>query len=533
MTEAQIDAPPTDAGSHTKSENARLRGELARAEARAERAERALDRMERSAKYTVGALLVDAAKSPKRLLLLPRDLWRVWRLRKSRRTAVATAPKARSLRDDILDREAARLLLPRIAARPGSAFSIAGALSAETALAWSSCAAVTQVQPHDAAELVLATDPDLVVIESAAGLPGEQWSFLGDPAAADRQLAAMRLIDAAREQGRPVVLVRNTSPAQTAFLSALERECDLVVDGPGSRRQDPWLPGIDLEAWIRSSGGGQERAAVVLEPASGSDPLDGGRTPAERALASALRAALHDQGTLVLEPDPRLPMATARRQALGAAAFGIATPLRLPADIMGARAASLAVLASGRRLLGPADVDLSRVLVDAREAYVQLDAARLAYGIDAALAPVDDHLRRGVLRGLLLRASAPGQLQVLADRLGLLSRPRACWDVSLICEDPDIDAVLLQSWRPRELVVPAPPADRARKALEEHGVHVVVSTPPVPRSREALSLACGSPFVATQVDLTDPDAIADLLVEHLAGLPPVARLTDAALWSRA
>ncbi|MFM9048584.1 MAG: hypothetical protein ACKOMX_00870, partial [Actinomycetota bacterium] len=148
MTEPVADtAPETDpeAGATDEralSDSARLRGQLRQAEARAERAERALERMERSAKYTVGSLLVEAARSPRRLVLLPRDLWRVWRLRRRARGTPGGAGSTRTRRDDALDTDAARLLVPRASARPDSAFAIVGALSEATAAAWSPYAAV-------------------------------------------------------------------------------------------------------------------------------------------------------------------------------------------------------------------------------------------------------------------------------------------------------------------------------------------------------------------------------------------------------
>ena len=73
--------PPADVERTTSG--ARMMSELRQAQARADRAERELDRTKRSAAYVVGDLLVQAAKDPRRLLMLPRDLWRTWRLRRS------------------------------------------------------------------------------------------------------------------------------------------------------------------------------------------------------------------------------------------------------------------------------------------------------------------------------------------------------------------------------------------------------------------------------------------------------------------
>lgn len=528
MTEAPPDtwaAEEETGGPRLKSENARLRGELSRTEARAERAERALERMERSAKYTVGALLVDAAKDPRKLLLLPRDMWRVWRLRRGRRTSPAVVVAPRGRRDVILDSDAARLLLPRMSSRPEVAFSIVGALSRPMAREWAAAAAVTPTLPHDAADLALAVDPDVVVIESAAALPGEPWAYLGDPSAADRQIAAMRLIDAAHEMGRPVVLLRTTPPWHTAFLDPLARMCDLVLDGPGSRRGDPWNPGIDLSAWARLAPSAGDAVA-----ARRTDALQAPRlSPTDRAVAARIDRAFLDSGTVLLSPDPRVPdaMAAARE-----ASFALADPLSVPDGIVGASTWTVAMLAAGRRVLGGPDADLRRLLRGAESAHVIVDDSSTSDIVADARAPMTDDLRRRVLRSLLLGASAPGQLQVLADRLGLLASPRSCWDVSLVADDVDVDAVLLQSWRPREVVVSSAPSDRVRTSLAEYGVAVTVMGSALPRTREESALACRSPFVVRQADLGDPHAIADLLVERIAGLPSIARPSDPTMWSR-
>ena len=519
------DGVPVDveAGEPGGTENARLRAQLRRAEARAERAERALERMERSAKYTIGSLLAEAARSPRRLLLLPRDLWRVWRLRRSRRRAPADV-RATTRTRETSDLEAARLLLPRRAVRRDASFSIVGALSESTAAAWSPYAAVTSTLPHDGADLVAATGADLVIIESAAALPGGPWAFLGDPAAVDRQLAALRMIDAARAAGIPVAFLRSTPPAHSAHLDALARQCDLVVDGPGSRAHNPWNPGIDPAAWLTGLSGHDDRAALLLN-----DPFRDTRVPLlGGALTPSLARALDAAGITVVTPDPRLPVVPAQRAAVAEAALGIATPLMVTDDTVGAASSSLVVLASGRRLLGGADSDLDLLLPDAPWAHVVIDwAADPAMAIDAARVPLTAHERFVLLRDLVLHASAPVALQRLAELAGIPGRPAACWDIAIFAHDPDIDDVLRQSWRPREVLSAESLSDRAVDTLADHDISVVLAG----GTRNELSLAAGAPLVASQVDLTDRHAIADLLVEHVAGMPPRARHSDAVLWS--
>ena len=534
MTEPVADtapgAPPEDgaADGRVPSDSARLRGQLRQAEARAERAERALERMERSAKYTLGSLLVEAARSPRRLLLLPRDLWRVWRLRRGGRGKPAATPGSRSRRDEILDIDAARLLLPRASLRPAAAFAVVGALSESTTAAWAPYAAVSAVLPHEAAETVLAIGADAVVIESAAALPGQPWAFLGDPAAADRQVAALQFIDAARGQGIPVVLLRTTPPAHTTFLAPLAQRCDLIVDGPGSRRDNPWNPGIDPVAWALPGAGRDDRAIVAR-----ADALTDPRAPLrDRALATRLADALTASGIATISADPRLPVVTARRAALAAAAFGIATPLLVSDREVGAAPSSLGVLASGRRLLGGSDPDLDAMLPGTSWSRTVIDTdSDLVASLAAVRVPLTDDERRTLMRQVLLHASAPVCLQDLARLLGIAARPTACWDISLASNDTDIDAVLLQTWRPREILTSTSVTDRARDALSDQGIRVI-SIDGV-RTRDEISLAASAPLVAAQVDLADKNALADLLLEHVVGLSPRARHSDAALWRSA
>ncbi len=528
MTEGPVDelsAPPPESGS--RNQVARLQHDLRRAEARAERAERALARAERSASYVVGNLLVNAAKSPKRLLTLPRDLWRIWRLRRSRRSAPPSVAAPRGRRDDVLDLDAPRLLIPRtsVAAAAQGSLAIAGALSHRTMLAWQPYAAVSSALPHEGPALIEAVDADIVVIDTAAALPGETWEYLGSPAAVDRLRAAAALVDAAHAQGRPVVLLRSTSPTHTVFLSELAQRCDLVVDGPGSLREDPWHPGIDPAAWQFAEtprGGG---AFVDWQGPAG--------TPVERDMRAAALAAIDDRA--VHSPDPRLHRSVALRHAVDASTYGLSDPMWVADDLVGAHAVTLGLLASGRRVVTGHDADLDGLL---RTQEAARGSAIFTEGVDTvgealtqATRAMSDQQRRAVLRAIMLHASAPVQLSNLADRLDIESRPRSVWDVALVVGDnPDVDQILLQSWRPREIVTRTPLPDRAVDMLTDENIVVTALPDEVLRNRTLLNMAVTTPYIARQVDLEDPDGILDLLVERLANLPTLPRQSDSTLW---
>lgn len=140
----------------------------------------------------------------------------------------------------------------------------------------------------------------------------------------------------------------------------------------------------------------------------------------------------------------------------------------------------------------------------------------------------DEH--RAAFAAILLAAAAPVQLTVLAERLGIASRPRACWDVALLADaDVDPDRVIAQSWRPRELIVSGPLADRARDALVSAGIQVVVAEQGA--SLDPALLGISSPYLARQIDLRDPHDLLDLLAEHLLGQAARSHPTDAVLVS--
>lgn len=513
VEEMSPDAEP-GAPAEREASGTRIMAQLREAQARADRAERELERTRRTAAYVVGDLCVRAAKDPRRLPTLPRDVWRTWRLRRARRAAPrATSSPARTR--EIIDLDAARLLVPRMATVPaGRGLSIAGALGSATRRAWAPYAAVSPALPHEAAAVVETLDPDIVVIDTSASVVGEDWSHLGDPAAADRMLAAGALVDAAHALGRPVVLLRMTPPSHTAFLDSLARRCDHVVDGPGAARRTPWHPGVDPLASVPLP---HQPALLTIDRAD----------PATTLVDAVNEAAAHHHRI-----DPTLPTDVAWSRALASASGLLARPVS--ASILGASVPSVAALAAGRRVLAPGDEDLDRLLsVRPRArgaAYTGVDVSILADWAAAGPMPLDPEQHRAAFAAVLLGAAAPVQLTHLAQDLGIPSRPRALWDVALIIDgDLDPDRVIEQSWRPRELVVSSPVSDRARSALSDAGISLM-PTGAGERIDPAL-LGLASPFLVHQADLRDPHDVLDLLAAHLLGQPASSHPTDARIVS--
>lgn len=502
-----------------RTENARLRGELRRSQAQTQRAVRDVERVKKSTSYIVGAMLVAAAKDPRRLVLLPRDLWRLWRLRKARRRHGLTTPATptRASRQELLDFEAARLLLPRVSSRTDRPFAIAGALTASTSGAWAPYAAVTRLLPHNAADLVRDVDPDIVVIESAAGATGEDWAHLGNPAAVDREAAALALIDAARERGRPVVLLRNSPPSHTVFLRDIAARCDLVVDGPGSRTSEHvWHVGTDIAAWnVRGAGPVAHGAAALLGTGPSLAPANA--RPADRTLAEALAQALSTSGIPLAAPPAGHPGGDEVQRILASARVGIAQPLSAPRGIVGADPRTLGLLAAGIPVVSGPDADLVDLLgTTAGMACIAARPADAAEALSEALARAEEGAPPDLVRTLMLRDSVPVRLGFLAGQLGLPVRPEAVWDVTAVFDQLDVDGILAQRWRPRE-VLAASATDRERDALGEARISVITIPELEGMSDDDIAQAASSPLAAIAVSAEDPDGILDLLCATVAG----------------
>ncbi len=502
-----------------RTENARLRGELRRSQAQTQRAARDIERLRKSTSYVVGAMLVAAAKDPRRLVLLPRDIWRLWRLRKARRRQGLTTPATptRASRQELLDFEAARLLLPRVSSRTDRPFAIAGALTASTASAWAPYAAVTRLLPHNAGDLVRDVDPDIVVIESAAGGAGEDWAHLGNPAAVDREAAALALIDAARERGRPVVLLRNSPPSHTVFLRDIAARCDLVVDGPGSRTSEHvWHVGTDIAAWnVRGAQRVIHGAAALLGTGPGLAPANA--RPADRALAEALGQALAASGIPLATPPAGHAGRDEVQRILASASVGISQPLSAPRGIVGADPRTLGLLAAGIPVISGPDADLVELVgTTADMAFIADTPADAAQALSAALGRAEEGTPPDLLRTLVLRDSVPVRLGFLAGQLGLPVRPESVWDVTAVFDRLDVDGILAQRWRPREVLAPSA-TDAERDALSEARISLVTLPELDSMNDDDIAQAASSPLAAIAVSAEDPDGILDLLCATVAG----------------
>lgn len=493
-----VEAPESERLAKLSGENARLRSEVRQALTRAQRAEADAKRVRASTKFAVGDLLVKAARHPRRLIVLPRDLVRLYRLRRHRRREVEPTDESisamRARRSDLTDEVAARLLLPRLGERPLAAFSIAGALEPLTAAQWSPPAAVTSVLPHDAATLMAEADPDVAVIDTGAGLPLGTWSHLGNPAAADRAFAAHALISAAKGHGRPVVLLRGLG--DNPGFDALASRCDLVVDLPHrstTRTPHPaWNPGIDLGLAHRVDGPRADShrpsriaSGAYIEARPGLD---------DPTILASWESELRAQGLTLVEMSARAPIGSAFEQALRDSQV-VAVHARADGRPHGVGLMSLAALLTGRTLVAPDDAELRRILGlgpddDAAPfgwmAYPAGDATAATHALAGAVhtPDVDAATRWRVWRALFDHASAVSAWTDMVARLGLGCRPGSVRDTALMLRGEDISAVpdagesigslgdILagQSHLPREIVCDPDHVDSWRAIIGSRGL---------------------------------------------------------------
>lgn len=142
------------------------------------------------------------------------------------------------------------------------------------------------------------------------------------------------------------------------------------------------------------------------------------------------------------------------------------------------------------------------------------DAA--AGALAAALRRSDEDAPPELLRAMVLRDSVPVRLGFLAGQLGLPVRPEAVWDVTAVFDTLDVDAILSQRWRPRE-VLAAAATDAQRDAFAAERISLVTIPGLESLDDDDVAQAASSPLVAIGVRADDPQGILDLLSQAVTG----------------
>lgn len=276
------DAPP---------DTARLRAaqrRLSVTEARLRRAEARLASLESSTALRAGRLLVHVARRPARIPLLPRDLYRLWR---GRGTRPAPPPTPRPTATAVYEEE--RLLVsgpahPAPALGPGRPL-VAGVLTDAAAGALAAVADVVPLSPHDAAQILARTEPDVIIVQTAA-CAGGPWFGLGDPTATDLEV---RLAEALRGTTAPRVLLAD-APCPPTLAGHHWHHVSRTSLGTDLHTFHP-LPASGPSAGVQTGSGEGEQGGAGPAPAPSAEPGRGhgkgggaeppSTTPARREVA--------------------------------------------------------------------------------------------------------------------------------------------------------------------------------------------------------------------------------------------------------
>ncbi|HUR76273.1 MAG TPA: hypothetical protein VMZ00_18455 [Sporichthya sp.] len=269
---AHAKAPANAADVSDAAVTARLRRTLAAKERQLQAVEERLVALEGSAALVLGRTLVGAARNPRRgARLLPREVKALWRRRSGRTMPGAPIDEEmlKSLRgptaldvDEIDNADPALLTLLHTSVAVGARTVpvIAGMLTPATAALLGGPvdnprAVVNTLLPHDAEVIVSRTDPDVVLIESAAlGSPGP-WAYTTQSAYGARDRAILDVLVAARAARRPVVIWWNSPRSATPGLARVGERADAVWTSaewhPGTPAPDGTSAGSEeLRAWF-------------------------------------------------------------------------------------------------------------------------------------------------------------------------------------------------------------------------------------------------------------------------------------------
>jgi hypothetical protein len=422
-----------------------------------------LSALEQSSTMKFGRTIANAAKKPwPRGALLPRDLYKLWRMRGTPKSGAQNAANALA-QAELADLKgnggrflsaltppgALSLADPALAlagvAGNTSGLVITGAISALGCATLAPDAVVHPLLPHDADIVVEATGADLVLIQASALLPGEPWAYATDPAGADRGRRLARMIVMARALGKPVVLVRDVPHSLMPGIGWLAASCDAVLDGG---------LGVQLARFN----------PLGVTPARPTEPVyAGARDPREAPAVRVLLDSLTGADGIV-----RLAGARSWRS--------LPALYRDNAVFVTASAAQgLEQAASGARVTGPLGSG-----VDPATVRGELEAARAAGPLTLS------EIRAG-LREVFLASATPARLAALvraAELPGSLIGGRQVGVLASLADAAQSGrlavALLGQRLRPAEVIASAAPADAdavraALGPLASQGVRVVVT----------------------------------------------------------
>ena len=499
---ADADAARTDA------QVARADAEAARAEVdgmrrNVERLRDQIDRINASTSFRLGRILVGTARHPAATPHLPLDLVRLWRHRgRAGKRTETPGPRPATARPGSerpvppaptvghppsVDERRRFVAHSAFEMRPRTRPVVAGILTEPTAGALAHDAVVNRVGPNDARLVIERTEPDFLLIETAALGPGQPWAYAGDPAAADRTARMLEAVDQVHSLGRAAVLVRDVRLPAAAGLVPLESRFDLVLDADGATGAGlGWSRGVQLARFHPLGAPAARDPRPLFVGALSPRAPFGLRRFSSVAMAALAELGLDvqpdgDGGIEEVDPtDEHGPVAAAPLRwenapaVYRARAVGIANPLTIADGVTVVHPRVLEQLACGMALVsGPNRALAAEFGATLRIAYEPGsigDAVREALRAGPRTAAED----RFLLRTLFERHASPVMLSMLSRRFPTVPDPRARRAVTAVVggspSDPAsvIESLTHQAFRPAEVLVvgDAHWTSAARDALE-------------------------------------------------------------------
>ena len=415
-----------------------LREQLGEAEDRVWELETRLRETLHSTSYRLGRSLVSAAKTPRGLWRLPAELWRLYQRQGMPKDETEYASRRSGLFSSY-----------RSLARERQGLQIGVVASRRTARSLGTAFDVVPLWPHDGNEIANAISPDVVVVESAASMPGEAWSALGTAIGAGLEKTLVDLIETFDRRSIPVLFWWTTPFDRTADLSRVSGRCGFVVADdsvPGAPEATPLPLGVDLAELQPAKPSARDASAPLLHlSAYESDPRV---APAHRLLEAAVAArarVLYEPGHLHTPEQTLWPRDVPSRYR--AATWTTPTTDRLSNRCIAMLGAGVPVLVCrepkefGKVVVElPRDASVHEAAVSARQRMESPGAvAEILRTIDDSGTMQQRFL--GGLRSLGIEATPP-------DDRGVGVLIKACSDI-----EQAVDSIEAQSVRPTEVLV--------------------------------------------------------------------------------
>lgn len=451
------------------------------------KAHRQIELLENATGLKLGKAIGGAAHGPMRdRLRLPAELFRI--LRERHEPAPSTRTRGRlaaGRKKEAPDQHGAAaapqyLRYVQVQVRPTpelpSDLTVAAILRPRSRAALQEHCVVNLLRPHDALEVLEATQPDFVLVEEAALNPGLPWAGAGNTTSAERDRQLQAISDATLEFGIPVALWTNGRPGQSPGLRHLMPNAKQVA-GFGLNGSPGWSTGVPLRRF-NPIGLADDRPMKCLMLAPAFDPghriLQRWVQVVSREVGSLPVWHEVDEAVLHSEPMPDQQLLLEDEAPGLFRKHGCAVLPPAARGASGAQNRAGELVACGVRVL---DSSTDGLFGGGRRAVTDLDNLR---GILAEV--IEEGPRRvsgiwGDLRHVFSEGSTRVMLGRLADTIGVDNTVLATRRVSAIASALStqlIENVRRQTVRPFEVIVTSGERsyDRGREELEGIGVQV-------------------------------------------------------------